>query len=213
MSSTMRNIVRQEMDRRSETKMITTQGTEVAISTLTPTAVHSVTYPSQSDGAAGRDGNRIRPTGLKVSSVFHKTGGETLWVRQLVLCLKEGASMTDANLASALFESTAGGTTGDIPASGTIQDVIRKVNRERVVCLKDDVYKLSSEDSGKTAEWSKNYFKFPSYKMLEFTNDASTQPSRDRIAIVILPMQADGDEGVGQTLEYTYRYDFYYKDL
>lgn len=209
MSSVMRNIVQQEIFKRSETKMLTTQGTSV-MSTSVSSYAFPLVYPAQADGAAGRDGNRISPVGLKVSTVYDQSAGESLWIRQIILVVKDGKGQDDASVMNSLFESTAGGTTADITPTGTVQDVIRRCNRERFKVLRDDIVKLDP-DNHNSCDWLKRYIKFPRYAQDKFSADADTQPSQNRIVMIVLPMHTDG--AGTENVDISYRMDYYYKDL
>ena len=195
--------------------MITTQATQVSMSTSSPTAfAFPLVYPQQNDGAASRDGNKIHPVGLKIQTVYDQAGGERLWVRQLILLVHDGKGQDDASVMNTLFESTAAGITGDIIPTGTVQDVIRKPNRERFTCLRDDIVKLVPGSSGSpqhSCEWLKRYIKFPRGSETVFSNDSDTQPSNNRIVMVVLPMHVDG--AGNENVDVTYRMDYYYKDM
>lgn len=212
MSTNVRAIVRQELSRTQETKYIKTQQSEVLMNTLTNAYIFSLDYPLQGVGPANRIGNQIEERGIAVKTLYQKPAGDSVWVRQLLLMLKEGGRMTDSVALSVLFESTASGVTGNIPASGTMQDIIRKTNREEITVLRDEIVKLGSQNGNADCQWTKHYIKYPHGTMASFTNDPADVPVTPRFVMVCLPLEADGDEGLGQNVELSYVFDYYFRD-
>lgn len=212
MSATMRAIVRQELSRTSETKYLKTQESEVILNTLTNAYIFDLDYPVTGSSACQRSGAKVEERGIAVKTLYQKGTGDSVWVRQLLLMVKTGGRMGDGSVLAELFESTAGGSTGNIPASGTMQDIIRKVNREDFRVLKDDIIKLGNQNGNADCQWMKHYVKFPYGTIAEFTNDSTDLPITPRFVMVCLPLEADGDESLGQNVELSYVFDYYYKD-
>lgn len=208
-SSSVQRAVDRALSRRSETKMCSNISYELGLTTLSYGSLYKAPTPAQGVGDQQRIGNKVHPVGLSVKTMYHLTSttATECWVRQLVLQVHEGSEITDAEVLASLFEGTAG---QDIAADGTLKDSLRKINRQRFRVLKDDQLILAAEGHNNRVAWTKNYYKLGG--TMTFHDNVAAQPVHDRYVIITIPMEADGDESVGTTIELSYAMDFYYKE-
>lgn len=207
MSAAVERAVEKLIKKNTETKIVTNNNYELGLTTLSTGTVYDIVTPLNGSGANQRVGNRIQPVGIGIKTLYHTLTSTEALVRQLVLEVKQGYEITNTEVLSSLFESQSG---ADIGVDGTLRDAMRKVNREMFRVLKDDVLIFANATAERT-KMTRHYFKL-SGEMI-FSDINSTLGQNKRYVVVTLPMEADGDESLGQTIEFSYNFDFYYKDM
>lgn len=169
-------------------------------------------HPAQGPGSNERIGNKIKPTGLSANVLFNNNTSENLWVRYMILKINQ-ATETDAVILDNLLEGFNG---QDTAGDGSLKDLIRKINRETVVVMKDEIFELGGTGSGANTQTTsvatrKNYFKLKTPDMT-FQDNVSNNPQNFRYITAYMVRRADGDEVLGEVIEVSYNLDFYYKE-
>jgi len=213
MSSAMVQQVKRLVNQTRETKYLTQWNIEQSINTnwATPYVLPITLSPSQGSQSNQRVGNKISPVGFKFSAVLHNNSSQTVMVRLLIMQIMDGKT-SDSNVCNTLFEGAGG---QDVTPTPTMISLIRKVNREEFIVLKDDIIALGYDAAGYSSPNPrvvayKHYAKLSGEQTFHDINDEL--PENDRIVVVLLPVRADGDESLGESVEISYTSDFYYKD-
>lgn len=198
--------------RQRETKMISTFSSENVMNTLLPLSyVIPFPVPQLGTGANNRTGNKIEGVGLKMKLLLNNNASLPILVRVMIIRIPQGDKFTDAQVSSALFE-TSSTSVPEVSAAptGLTADLIRQVNRGELQVIRDKVVPLlgTSVDTGVAME--EVYVRIPGIITLPDSN-ALTQMSA-RYVVVMLPRRSDSDESVGSVVEYSITLTKYFKD-
>ena len=204
-------VVRRELYKNSETKHCNLAGNEVAISTInTGTGLVFISQPYPTVGAepTQRVGNKIQPVGYSFKAVYNNNNDIPIVIRRIILQVEDGEN-TNNDILNNLFEGNSNNV--DTYDTGTMDSLIRKVNREGFKVLKDDIIKLGTNNGGQRYEVDKLFVKLGGSQT--YRESASTHAVNDRIVCIHIARQSDADESLGSTVEMSYLVDFYFKDL
>lgn len=198
-------LVNKAIARTRETKMVTAHTPETGINTLVGSYAFSCPVPAVGAESNKRVGNKIDPTGMALKMLFHNNTSTSVLVRAVV-CEVFDAQQTNAQIVETFFE-----TTGyDAGVDGTLNDLIRKVNREEVKVMSDEIINLGVLDAGDNVKIVKKWFKLN--KQMVFGDSRNIDPITSRYALFLIARQANSDESTGSSLEVSFDFDFYYKD-
>lgn len=206
----IKKLVRQEMLKASETKITLANGTEVSLPVST--AYTMVDFPlaiSQGTSHAERIGNRVTLTALGLNEVLWNPSAdvaEGVSIRRIILKVDGGVYQTNTEIANDLFE---GSTTDGAPGTTTL-DLVRKVNRQSMHVLKDDVIQLNAAASGHSQYAGKWFQKFD--QVLDFQETTTAQPVNWRYVAIYMARQTAND-GAIFSCELSYQMQAYFKDL
>lgn len=204
-------LVQKELRKQSETKHVSLAGIENSINTIssgTGLSLLSQPYPQVGPEPHQRIGNKISPVGFSFKGVYWNTHAYPIVVRRLIMQIEDGET-ANTEVLNNMFEGTA--TNTDTYDLGNMDSLIKKVNREGYKVLKDDCIHLGINNGGSSVEISKVYCKLSGSQM--YKESGATHAVNDRIVVVHIAREADGDESTGSTIELTYALDFYYKDF
>lgn len=201
-SSMLARAVRREIYKQSETKHVNIIGDEVSLSTIasgTGLPLISQPYPAVGPEPNERIGNKIQPVGFSFKAVYWNQYSYPVMVRRMIIKVQDG-TLTNTEILSNLFE----GVTANVDASdnGAMQFLLRKVNREGFVCLKDDLITLGINNGGSSLVSDKTYVKLAGSQ--SYRENAATHAMNDRIVVIHLAREGDGDESTGSTIEFSY---------
>lgn len=202
--------VRKELKKQSETKHVHVAGVEAVISSISSgsgLSLISQPYPTVGPEPTQRIGNKVQPVGLSWKGVYWNQYSYPIVLRRIIVAVQDGENLNSDILLN-LFEGD--GNNIDVSATGSMHDLIRKVNREGFRVLKDDTITLGINNGGSSVEVSKVYCKLSGSQMYRETG--STHAINDRIVVIHLAREADGDESTGSSIEMSYQMDLYYKD-
>lgn len=210
-ASMLAKAVRRELYKQSETKHVNIIGDEVSLSTIasgTGLPLISQPYPAVGPEPNERIGNKIQPVGFSFKAVYWNQYSYPVMVRRMIIKVQDG-TLSNTEILSNLFE----GVTANVDAAdgGSMQFLLRKINREGFTCLKDDLITLGINNGGSSLISDKCYVKLTGSQ--SYRENAATHAMNDRIVVVHLAREGDGDESTGSTIEFSYACDFYYKDF
>lgn len=198
--------------RTRETKMRSVYEAEQSLLTVAPAVYIDAPVPFLGNAANQRIGNKIQAVGFKTNILFHNNGALPVIVRMLLLQIPQGDRFTNTNLADNLFDVSTPGSNVQVDSGllGSNTDIVRVVNRNDVVVLRDKVIPLngSTVDTG-YAQYS-CYCKLGYDQM--FPDSDVTQPLNKRIVMVLIARQSNSDESLGTTIEYSHSTSLYFKD-
>lgn len=204
-----RSAIQRAISAARETKMVTVNVSEQAISSLTPSfTMYRYPVPNAGSSVHERVGNKISPVGLKLTFLLHNNNGSyEQYVRLLLIAIPDG-QIADTNVTGAPFESNG----NDATPSGYLHDLIRKTNREEFKVLKDWVVPLGTTTGGQRIFHDKHYIKLGHTPDMVFMDSQPREPQNTRYALLVLNRESDADESVGSSIELSFAMDFYYKD-
>lgn len=208
--SLLSKIVKKELKKATETKHVHVAGVESTINTISSGSglnFISQPYPTVGAGPTERVGNKISPVGMSWKGVYYNAHAYPIIVRRLIVQVEDG-EQSNSNILLNLFEGD--GNNIDTSATGSMHDLVRKVNREGYKVLKDDLIDMGINNGGKSMEVSKVYVKLTGTQT--YREAASTHAVNDRIVVIHIAREGDGDESTGSTVEMTSQMDLYYKD-
>lgn len=207
--------VRAAMLRQIETKHRARIETEQTTTTIAPSPIID-DFPENigiGTNSYNRIGNKVTGTGIKMSMILHNnaTGiGKTMLVRVAILKVLRGNSYTNTDIETDLFDPLSSG--GDVTYSGGLPSLIRRFNSEELKVLYDKVHSLAANNDENTN--NTQIVKF--YKRLNeewvYTDGDQTHPSNCRYVMILWPLLSNSDESLGETLEYSFVLDCYYKE-
>lgn len=207
-ASAVRAMVRREVSRARETKIVARHQAEVAMNTIYPSP-YLFNYPVPAVGAKEHErvGNKITPTGIACKWLLHNNAtSEAIFVRVLMIAIPDGQA-ANSDIQGAPFE---GGST-DAPPVGTLVDIIRKTNREEMKVLKEWIVTLGASQTVTGTQTGHHYVKLGKEDMI-FKDQAYQEPVTTRYSLMVMPRESDSDESLGSNVELSYNLDMYYKD-
>ena len=140
MSAPMYRQVKAIVDRARETKYdINHQTTVLTLSLAGPTIFEGQINPFGGSSSINRIGNKISPTGARFRAVLRNTSTtKNVYARMLYMSVNEGR-LENVDLYADFFEGDLG---TDVPANGTLIDLVRRPNKEMFKVLRDDIITL-----------------------------------------------------------------------
>lgn len=145
--------------------------------------------------------------------LFHNNAtaiGKSMLVRVAVLKVLHGDSYTNTDLETDLFDPLSSG--GDVTYTGGMTSLIRRFNSEAVKVMSDQVVKLAANN----AENADNTQLVSYYRKLNevwtYSDGDQAHPINCRYVVILWPLLSNSDESLGETLEYSYILDSYYKE-
>lgn len=202
--------IKKELYKQAETKCVNAYGSEVGISSIatgTGLTLNSQPYPAVGADNHQRVGNKIQPVGFSFNSVYWNSYAYPVFVRRLIIQVYDGEK-SNSEILNELFEGTSNNDSYDV---GAIDALIRKTNREGFKCLKDDIIEMGINNGGKSIAVRKCYVKLSGSQT--YRDAGVTHATNDRIVVIHLAREGDGDESTGSTIEMSYAMQFYYKDI
>lgn len=209
-SSMLSKAVKRELLKQAETKCVNAYGSEISLNTISTgsgLSLLSQPYPAVGADVHQRVGNKIQPKGFAFDAVYYNQNAYPLWVRRLIIQVYDGEK-SNSDILGELFEGTANNDSYDV---GNVDTLIRKVNREGYKCLKDDIIQLGINNGGNSIDVRKTYVKLSGSQ--KYRDAGVTHAVNDRIVVVHIAREADGDESTGSVIEMSYSMQFYYKDI
>lgn len=203
--------IKKELYKQAETKHVSLAGIELSMSSLsTGSGLPFISQPYPQVGAEStqRIGNKIQPVGFSFKAVYWNAHSYPVVVRRLIMSIQDG-ERTNSDILLNMFEGN--GTNVDTYDLGNMDSLIRKVNREGYKVLKDDLIHMGINNGGKSIETSNCYVKLGGVQL--YRDKDVTHALNDRIVVVHIVREGDGDESTGSTVELSYACDFYYKDV
>lgn len=201
--------VRKAVQRITETKRKSKVLNEQTITTIAadPALISFPMDPQVGAGAYQRIGNQVRMVGLRCKVILHNNSSAIpMYIRCAILRVKNGSSTANSTVLSDLFDPLEGG--GDVTYPGGLGSLIRRFNSEQLEVIKDTQIDLENQ-VGHTKIFS-FYKRFD--EPIVYSDLDQAEPFNTRFVLLLLPLRADSDESLGQTLEYSLVQDFYYKD-
>jgi len=196
-----------------ETKMISAYLDEQTLNTLS-TTVDIVDFPAPALGpcANQRIGNKIQGVGIKINMLFHNNAAVPVFVRMILLKVPQGDAYTNSTIRANILELSTPGGSGEVsaPVNGRLTDITRQINRGEMIVIRDKVITLNGTSVDTGVSMQQFYVRTP--HMYHFADSDFTLPINYRYVIALIPRQANADESLGSTVEYTYTLTTYFKD-
>jgi len=170
-----------------ETKAVHARLNESNLSTVGSSGFFPYAFPVPAVGAQSnqRVGTKISPIKLSLNWLIHNNSSTTLYVRMLVLRVRQGYMLPNAGIKDNLFEA-AGSGVQDITLQGNLTDLIMAIDPSEFQIMYDQVHTFGQDTSGNA---------YP-----------------NRYVTCLLARRADGDENLGEAFEFSYDMRMYYKD-
>jgi len=190
--------------------MTTRDQVELQLSTLSGSGAYVYRWPIPPVGASSNEriGNKIKTTGLSMKYLLYNPSGVACWVRVLVLKVKEGRQLSDTEIVQELFD---GGSAQDVGPAGTLPDLIKRINRERFTVMADKIELVDVSNGGQKVATGTFWRKLNTDMI--FADEIQDEAVNQRHVVVFVPLEADGDESLGSTIELTHTMSMYYKDF
>jgi len=197
-----------------ETKEVINRDTEFQLATVSPNDIYVSNFPVPQSGSGShqRVGREISPVKLRMRYLMHNNSSQTIYVRALVLRVKQGYALANEDIDNRLFEGLAG---TDVRPAGTVLDMLSQVDRQEFTVMYDRIHTLGYDAAGYSSPnprvvVAKQDFK--PLKNMHFEDNDFDQPIADRYILVTIPRRSDNDESIGETLEFTYDLTMLFKD-
>lgn len=190
--------------------MTTRDLSEANLSTLSANGAYVYRWPVPPVGASSNEriGNKIKMTGLSAKYLIYNPSSVTIWVRMLVLRVKEGRQLTDTEIVNELYD---GGSAQDVGPAGTLPDLIKRINKERFTVLQDKIETIDISNGGQKVAVGTYWRRFNTDMI--FADEILDEAVNQRYVMVVVPLEADGDESLGSNFELTHTLSMYYKDF
>lgn len=204
---TIRKVVRQEINKASETKYKIVSNTEFAYNTIgSPSGFFSLNNITQGDTRNNRTGNAINPTFIDIRGQIQATHQEAIWYK---IFLIEKNRQDDPTLD--LFETDTGDVAGP---SQDLRAIYQRMNNHKYKILKTRVLKTgtvssTANDAGAVAMF---HMKMPLKGKMVY-DDAETNPEKRHLVLMVLGRRANNDDTLGLQFEVTFNSKFYFKDM
>lgn len=204
---TIRKVVRQELNKVSETKYKITSVTEFAYNTIgSPSGFFTLNSIAQGDSRNARTGNAINPTFLDIRGQIQATHQEAIWYK---IFLIEKNRNDDPTLD--LFETDTGDVAGP---SQDLRAIYQRMNNHKYKILSTRVLKTgtmssTANDAGAVAMF---HMKMP-LKGKHVFDDGETVPEKKQLTLMVLGRRANNDDSLGLQFEVTFNSKFYFKDM
>ena len=186
-----------------ETKHVFTELTEANLSTVSASIPYTYFFPVPAVGPSSNEriGNKINPTSISLKCLLHNNGSKVVHARLLVLKLKH--SLTTTEIQNELFEGING---QDVTVDATLQDLIKRPNREAFVVLHDEIITLGYEAAGYSTPHSRaavRSLRFKPNANQIYHDEDLARPVINDYVFALLPKKTDADESLGETIEFS----------
>jgi len=197
-----------------ETKTCYASGIEQSLNTVGSYGfkAYSWAVPANGTDSTDRIGNKINPTRLQLRLICHNNMPVTLYQRLLVLRVKQGNAIADANIADELFDNWNG---QDKSVQGVLSDLVSPINGEEYVVMHDEVVEMGYTTANMATASSRAYSRVLSFtplKNMTFDDKDGHQPTTNRYVFCVITKRADADESTGESIELTYDVRMEFKD-
>jgi len=197
-----------------ETKEVINRGVEFLLSTVSGEDIYITNFPvpQTGNGSHNRVGREISPIKLSMKYLLHNNSSQTLYVRAMVLRVRQGYALANGDLDNRLFEGTGG---QDVRPAGDIKDMISTPDRQEFVVMYDRIHTLGYDAAGYSSPNPRvaiGIKDFVPLKSMHFEDNDFDQPITDRYILVMIPRRSDNDESLGEALEFTSDLTMLYKD-
>ncbi len=205
MNRQISRVVNRVLNKQSETKSISTNLTELTLSSASLVHIQTLNNIVQGDNVNERIGNQCKGFGALVRVIFTNTTTLNQYVRLVVLSAPK--DLFDAT--TDLFLWTGGGSAA--LAASTINNIYFSLNKNEFNVHYDKVVKLagSAAVEGGEIKIIKKFIKF-NHK-LQFPSGTTGDAKDHNMRLLIIPVDASADAAT--TLELSYETRYYYKDF
>lgn len=204
--------VRKAIAAARETKHVFTELSEANLSTVSASIPYTYFFPVPGIGPSSNEriGNKINPTSLSLKVLLHNNSSQTVHARLLVMKLKHSLTVTE--IQNEIFEGIAG---QDVTVDGSLQDLIKRPNREAFVIMHDEIITLGYDAAGYSSPFSRAAVRSLRFKpnMTQIYHDEDlARPVTNDYVFCLLPKRSDADESLGETIEFSWNAEMWYKD-
>lgn len=209
-----RSAIQKAISAARETKVCYQRLSEASLNTIGSSGVfpYSLPVPVQGATSTERIGNRINPIRLEYRYVIHNNSAQTVYIRVLLLRVRQGNAVLDSTIQNELFDGTGG---LDVAMAGNLTDLIAPINTAEYVPMHDEIVTLGYDAAGYSSPNSRVHHGRIIGKPLStmvFEDKDSHHPTNDRYVALLIARRADSDEASGETFEFSYDARMYYKD-
>lgn len=196
-----------------ETKMLNVYLDEINLSTIVAGDVRPFPTPALGTAANQRMGNKIDGVGMKLSVIFNNNASTPVYIRLLILKVRQGDVFNDTAVLQNLLDLSSPGTSPETSGgpTGRLSDLNRQINRNEFTVIRDKLICMDGDgqDTGVASEVI--YFRTPG--RVTYGDSDWLQPISPRYVFVTMCRQANSDENLGSTVEMTYAATNYFKDV
>lgn len=203
--------------RTSELKETNNFHTEQAVTNGANPIYFDFPNPDISARANGRIGNKIHVESLQGTLLFHNNGSaatDDMYVRMIVMEIKQGVYDTNSSITSNLWQPSASGSQ-DVTAYLDIRDLTARPNTETYRVLRDELILCTVGSSTVASTWMGNGLRRFYVKMSKnlIYKDADTEAATNsRFSVMLLARDAEND-GAAISVEASGNLQMKYRDV
>lgn len=203
--------IRKAVQAARETKKVYERNQELSLTTVGGGGFYRYDYPIPQQGPDSHEriGTKINPTHLEVKYLINNNDTKWLYVRLLVVRIKQGN--LGPTMAS-FFDGTAG---ADVGLTGTTHDIICPINHEELQVMNDQVITVApgqNYNGGGFAPVKFGTIKSKPLKNMVFSDSGGSNSVNHRYSLFVIGRRSDNDESLGETFEFSYDMTMLYKD-
>ena len=167
-------------------------------------------------GPQQRIGNRSTLESFTGQILYHNNGttnGDNVWIREMIVKVPGGHSVSDAEIQSAFYQGTGVSNPDEAAGNLDLSDIVNKLNSDMFQVMLDKTFKLAPLNVGNGgAHMTQRTFAKRDRMMLKYDDGTNQDPSNVRYVYMVYVRVADNDS-VGPNVELTYQFESKYKDI
>jgi len=201
-ASKVATIAKKVLNTQIETKKLSTERTEISLSTLGGVEIQSLVNTALGDGQGGRDGHMIQPVGLDIRGHLKNNTTSPVIFKVCAVLFKNNESEPDMDF----LETNAGNVN---ITSDDLSTMYRRVNTDSYRVLGSRMLKVGVEEDN--VKMFKMWINMKKFRKMIYEGTASSEPKYNRIHLIAYGRGTANDSEV-LTMELSYNATFYFKD-
>lgn len=199
---TVAAIAKKVVNKQIETKKLSTEVTEQALSTIGGVEDQSLVNTALGDGQGGRDGHMLQPVGIDVRGHVKNNTTNPVIFKVCLVKIKNN----EADPSTDFLETNA----GNVSLTGNdLSTMYRRVNSDSYQILTSRMMKIGVEEDN--VKMFKMWLPMKKMRKLIYEGISSSEPKYNRIHLIAFG-RGTGNDNENITLELTYNSTFYFKD-